>query len=485
MRTGMVEYTATFQTGEAGRHDEGEPSDVARRAESRRPPHHRAGRTRNWATSAFPAAGRAMPPAARCPDRTTTTSWCRSPGMRTGRSITGRVMARIINASGKNSQAMLVYTNPMPYKPASLDTTEASLTTHASETIDGKIGGHGGNRVGRLGLRQMRCRPSVSRHARSDTDLLEERLRSQPALSGGVHGEGSAGARDRLRRLPRCRLVLQAMPRRTTPARPIRWPTACRGRSPAASRSPAISSAASCISASTRTRPAGRSMTARGRSSPAGASRSTCASPCRTACFDALRGRQRGSAMVGRRARSGARVARRGHPRPLQCQPHLPEDRRAFRRRRGMGPEADAGVGRLRRRHRPAAARQCAALLHSEHAAWRRPRRLFHRFARAACLSRHRMGPGRAGHQSDAAHRDGECAARPFPQLGDEGRGAACEPLSDAQGRRHSSTRRHRRWASRRCRACRRTRRPASSIPPSTTTSGRTSTRSTARAWSR
>jgi hypothetical protein len=57
-----------------------------------------------------------------------------------GSAITGKVMARITNASGANSHAMLVYTNPMPYKPASLDTKAASLTTHASETIDGQIG---------------------------------------------------------------------------------------------------------------------------------------------------------------------------------------------------------------------------------------------------------------------------------------------------------------------------------------------------------
>jgi Alpha/beta hydrolase domain len=57
-----------------------------------------------------------------------------------GSPITGRVMARITNASGKNSRPMIVYNNPVPYKPASLDTKEASLTTHASETIDGVIG---------------------------------------------------------------------------------------------------------------------------------------------------------------------------------------------------------------------------------------------------------------------------------------------------------------------------------------------------------
>ena len=57
-----------------------------------------------------------------------------------GSSITGPVLGRIFNVSGANSQPLLVYSNPVPYKPASLDTAKATLTTHASEDIDGKIG---------------------------------------------------------------------------------------------------------------------------------------------------------------------------------------------------------------------------------------------------------------------------------------------------------------------------------------------------------
>ena len=45
-------------------------------------------------------------------------------------------------------------------------------------------------------------------------------------------------------------------------------------------------------------------------------------------------------------------------------------------------------------RYRPAAAGQCAALLYSEHPARRRPRRLQHRFAGASVLPGHRMGQG-------------------------------------------------------------------------------------------
>ena len=60
---------------------------------------------------------------------------------RGGSPITGLVLGRIVNASGPDSRPMGVNANPVPYKPADLDTTKATLTTHASETIDGKVGG--------------------------------------------------------------------------------------------------------------------------------------------------------------------------------------------------------------------------------------------------------------------------------------------------------------------------------------------------------
>lgn len=58
-----------------------------------------------------------------------------------GSAITGPVMGRIMNASGKDSQVIYIHSNPIPYKPAVLDTTKASLTTHTAETMDGKISG--------------------------------------------------------------------------------------------------------------------------------------------------------------------------------------------------------------------------------------------------------------------------------------------------------------------------------------------------------
>ena len=60
---------------------------------------------------------------------------------RDGSPITGKVLGRIVNRSGVNSQPILVQGNPVPYKPASLDTNQASMTTHASETIEGVVSG--------------------------------------------------------------------------------------------------------------------------------------------------------------------------------------------------------------------------------------------------------------------------------------------------------------------------------------------------------
>jgi hypothetical protein len=57
-----------------------------------------------------------------------------------GSPVTGLVMGRIMNVRGLDSQPMFVQGAPLPYKPASLDTTNATLMTHASENLDGVIG---------------------------------------------------------------------------------------------------------------------------------------------------------------------------------------------------------------------------------------------------------------------------------------------------------------------------------------------------------
>jgi len=58
---------------------------------------------------------------------------------RDGTAVTGKVLARIVNRSGPNSEPLNVMSNPVPYWPATLDTRKATLVTHTHETTDGII----------------------------------------------------------------------------------------------------------------------------------------------------------------------------------------------------------------------------------------------------------------------------------------------------------------------------------------------------------
>jgi len=58
-----------------------------------------------------------------------------------GSTITGKVFGRIVNRSGPNSQPLLVQSNPVPYLPASLDTTKSRLVTRTGETTTGVVSG--------------------------------------------------------------------------------------------------------------------------------------------------------------------------------------------------------------------------------------------------------------------------------------------------------------------------------------------------------
>ena len=58
-----------------------------------------------------------------------------------GSPITGPVIGRIFNASGADSRPLMVYSNPVPYKPLTLDTRSAQLTVHTSESVDGRVTG--------------------------------------------------------------------------------------------------------------------------------------------------------------------------------------------------------------------------------------------------------------------------------------------------------------------------------------------------------
>jgi hypothetical protein len=56
-----------------------------------------------------------------------------------GSALTGEVFGRIVNRSGKDSQPILVQTNPLPYKPITLDTTKSRLSSRTGETMRGEV----------------------------------------------------------------------------------------------------------------------------------------------------------------------------------------------------------------------------------------------------------------------------------------------------------------------------------------------------------
>jgi hypothetical protein len=58
-----------------------------------------------------------------------------------GSSVTGPVLARIINRAGPGAQPLIVQTNPVPYMPASLDTAQAKLVSRDHESMEGVVTG--------------------------------------------------------------------------------------------------------------------------------------------------------------------------------------------------------------------------------------------------------------------------------------------------------------------------------------------------------
>jgi len=56
-----------------------------------------------------------------------------------GQPITGDVFGRIVNRSGVNSQPLIVQSNPVPYKPMSLDTKASTLVSRRAESTRGEV----------------------------------------------------------------------------------------------------------------------------------------------------------------------------------------------------------------------------------------------------------------------------------------------------------------------------------------------------------
>ncbi len=83
------------------------------------------------------AGATAVPSNAASPTPVTPSSneWVKTPVL-TG--TTGMILGRIVNRSGMNGQALNVMGNPIPYFPAA-DQSNATLTTHTKETVNGKV----------------------------------------------------------------------------------------------------------------------------------------------------------------------------------------------------------------------------------------------------------------------------------------------------------------------------------------------------------
>lgn len=58
-----------------------------------------------------------------------------------GSAITGQVLGRIVNRSGPASQGLIVLSNPLPYRPATLDTKAARLVSRDGESTRGDVKG--------------------------------------------------------------------------------------------------------------------------------------------------------------------------------------------------------------------------------------------------------------------------------------------------------------------------------------------------------
>jgi len=58
-----------------------------------------------------------------------------------GSTVTGLVFGRIVNRSGLTAQPLIVQTNPVPYLPASMDTSKATLVSRDHETTEGVVTG--------------------------------------------------------------------------------------------------------------------------------------------------------------------------------------------------------------------------------------------------------------------------------------------------------------------------------------------------------
>ena len=150
---------------------------------------------------------------------------------------------------------MIVNANPVPYKPATLDTSKATLDdAHVRKRSTGRLSVKQRSRaaIGRGRSAAPRIR---SRHAGPDADLRQGRLRSQAPLSGRLHRQATRMCSGiGFAAVPRRRIVLQdTLTKDDEGTAQSRGEAGFRGSSTAANRRPATSiRAARCTSGFTQ-----------------------------------------------------------------------------------------------------------------------------------------------------------------------------------------------------------------------------------------
>ena len=247
--------------------------------------------------------------------------------------------------SGDRSRLVL-NSNPLPYKPATLDTTKATLETHTSETIDGKVSGD---------TDRSRAATGRGRAAARTIRFRERRIRHRSASKGGsIHPCCTRWSSPR--RIPTCsesglrRFATwrrssasarqgQRRDRQSRWRRQISW-IISRGRSQSGRFLRAFLHL-------------GFNQDEAGRQVHDGAWPIIAARPPAVECplwharrgDDALRPRERRAGVVGVVARSGSRAAGGRHSRSMHVDQDLSEDRRNDGRDRSLGAEPERQLG--------------------------------------------------------------------------------------------------------------------------------------------
>ena len=259
---------------------------MARRAEPRRADRRSTWPSATSATSAWRARGRATTRHRRehgtavratCWSAAVTGCRCRSRRMPTARRSPGEVFGRIVNRSGAASQPLIVQTNPVPYRPVTLDTHEGDARHADRRDHGGRRRSASGGSARRLGLgdaaRAATPFPGTPRYRHADLRARAASIRPSSTRSSTRRRTRTCSASAS----PPCATSASFFKTAATDdvgtAESGRAARAARA-SRAAARSRATSCAAGCTSGFNQAeeRPA-RSTTACGRSSPAGASR--------------------------------------------------------------------------------------------------------------------------------------------------------------------------------------------------------------------